>query len=76
MELNPEAIVRCFGCERSVRAKVTSLEPTGEDGFSERWCLECLDSIDQHSSFLLSDPNNLPPPSEGEDDIQRFLLDY
>lgn len=76
MMLDPKTIVYCHGCDRRVRASVTTEEPTGEDGDLERWCFECVATIDKHSEFLApeSDPTTDSPPA-WEDDMRRFLQD-
>ncbi len=52
-EMNPNSIVRCYGCEAQVRAFATQLEPTGEHGDLERWCNACLDGINEVSTSLI-----------------------
>lgn len=50
---NPDRIVRCYGCEAQVRAFATSMEPTGEFGDLERWCLACIHGVNDYSASLI-----------------------
>ena len=50
---NDKRIVRCFGCESQVRVFATRMEPTGEFGDEERWCLACLEGINDYSASLI-----------------------
>lgn len=56
--MDRNSIVRCFGCGSRVRAFATVLEPTGEHGDTERWCLACVADLNEYSSSLTPNVQN------------------
>lgn len=48
-DVDPNTIVRCWACDISVRAYATTVQTTGEYGDIERWCLSCVQDVDQES---------------------------
>lgn len=55
---NPDAIVRCMGCQHRVRLRVTKIQLYGEDEIPQRWCFECLRAIDDYTAQQEVDMEN------------------
>lgn len=54
VDFNSEKVVRCFSCDKWVRAVATELVNTGEREDMERWCIGCVGEVDAYTKGLIN----------------------
>lgn len=50
--MNEDTIVKCFCCTQWVRVSATVVQPTGERELDERWCVGCIDAVDEYTKEI------------------------
>lgn len=64
-----DSVVRCFCCDAWVRRVATELVNTGERMDLERWCIGCINTVDEYTRSLLRPA--LPPPTLDIEDLEE-----
>lgn len=62
-EPDPNTVVRCYGCQKWIRYCATDTVGTIEEGdipLTTRWCLKCLNEIDEATKDVIEDASEYP----------------
>ena len=57
-----QAIDRCYCCDNWVRRKATREVRVGERYEMERWCIGCIEEVDEFTLSLTNADEELPAP--------------